>query len=198
MKTLVNDTTTPTPTATPDLDTFLSGYKAPLNINPDSVTAPGQTPGMPPKPAPIYSPGSNAVNQTIQYYRTGKKAGQPKPIKTYNQGPPINPGPQGQQSQGVINSELISGALFITLVDLILPVLIAFANNRFSKIKIEADKLQLTEKQRKDLEPVCDQVVRQLNLNANPMVLLTISLGGLYAMNFMLQKSVAESKTKTK
>lgn len=192
MKTLVNDNAPAIQPGETDLSTFLSGYKEPMKVNAAPVT--NGTPA--PAPAPVTaSPGSNALNNTIQYYRTGKKAGQPRPqknINTSNQPAPAPPPGNTMQPQGVIQNEMISGALFITLVDLVLPMVIAFVNNKVSKQKISADSLTLTDKQRKDLEPVCDQVVRQLQLSANPVVLLTVSLGGIYAMNFMLQKNLSK------
>lgn len=194
MQTLVNDN--PAPSKTLGLDSLLADYKEPLQVNPGAVNTPQPNTGQTINPN-LSKPLVNAINGAEQqFYKTGKKAGQPKPNKGAKQSftpPPVS---QPIQQGPTINSQLISGTLFITLIDVIIPVAISFIHNRFSKSKIESSALKLTPEQRKDLEPLCDQVVQQLNLRANPAILLAISLGGIYVMNFMLQKNLADLKAK--
>lgn len=82
------------------------------------------------------------------------------------------------------------------LVDLVLPMIIAFVNNQVSKTQIEASSLGLDDKQKKDFEKLADEVVKQFNLQANPAVILAVSMGGVYMMNVVLQRSLAEQKMK--
>lgn len=176
------------------IDQLLSGYTSPLSVS--SNPSNGSNPGTPVMNPGLSKPLNDTLNQAQQqFYKTGKKAGQPKPNRGATPYPkqPV-PGSQSIQPGAPIQNQLISGALFLTLIDLVLPLAITFINNQFSKVKIEASKLKLKDEQRKDMEPLCNEVVKYLNIQANPVLLLTISLGGLYAMNFMLMKMEAEAK----
>lgn len=198
--TLVDDTKT----NMPDIDSFLSGYKSDMTIlNPSAG-------GSVPNPS-LSNPVINTINGlkdqwqgNPKYYQTGKKAGQLKPSAIGNT--PVKPQGTAQQGQplpntpanttGTVQSTLITGALFLVIVDVCIPFAVASVNNWLSKDKIDSTKLQLTEKQRKDLEPLANEVVKYLNLNANPVVLFLIGYGGIVTMNFMLQKSLSKSKAK--
>ena len=79
--------------------------------------------------------------------------------------------------------------MFILLIDLILPNLVAMINNQFSKTKIKASRLQMTAKQRQDLEPMADAVAKKLMLKTDPMTLFFVSLLGIYGVNFMVLKA---------
>jgi hypothetical protein len=95
-----------------------------------------------------------------------------------------------QQDPPIINGEaLINGGMFILLIDLLLPNIICLLNNRLSKKKIKASKLQMTAEQRKDLEPIANEVAKQMSMKANPMTVLIISLVGIYGVNFMMLKA---------
>jgi hypothetical protein len=87
-----------------------------------------------------------------------------------------------------ISGDLINGALFLMLIDLIMPMLIAFMNNKTSKKKIDASDLQMTEKQKKDLEPIANSVTKMLNINAHPVTALVIALAGIYGINLVALK----------
>lgn len=182
MKSLVNDNNPAVDSNKPvtELDTFLSGYTAPMVINPG-----GQSNGNP-AVNPLASKPVESVLQNVEQavYKTGKKAGQPKP----NQGK----AQQAPAAQPQVNSVLISGALFIMIVDFLLPVVIAFVHNKTNKNRIEPQAIKLTDQQKKEIEPLCDQVVKYLNLNANPLVLLMISLGGAYSMGYMAERGRVE------
>lgn len=190
-----------------DIDSFLSGYKSDMTI----LNTPGNT--AQPNPA-LSQPVINTINGlkdqwqgNPKYYQTGKKAGQLKASVTGGNTAKPN-GSTTQQSQplpntpanttGTVQSSLITGALFLIIVDVCIPFGVASINNWLSKDKIDSSKLQLTEKQRKDLEPLANEVVKYLNLNANPVVLFLIGYGGIVAMNFMLQKSLAKTNHKPK
>ncbi len=175
-----------------DLDAFLAGYKP---ASSQMTVSEGAKP-------PVITPSlSKPLENTIQYYKTGKKAGQPKPNKTVQapvtgnaSSPAVSSNPVAQS--GTVNSTLITGALFIMLVDLVLPMIIAFVNNQVSKVQIEASSLGLDDKQKKDFEKLADEVVKQFNLQANPAVILAVSMGGIYMMNTVLQRSLAQQKLK--
>lgn len=188
MKELVNTNPEPQKNSTPNsLDEFLKGY------TPD--TKPVSIPSATPTPQTISAP----FVQTIEYYKTGKKAGQPKPNR--NKQPAYVPPTTTTNVQPVnntVNGTLITGALFIMLIDLVMPALIAFINNQTTKVQIKASTLGLDDKQKKDFEKLADEAVKQLNIQANPMILLSISMGGIYMMNVFLQRSLEEERMKLK
>ena len=96
----------------------------------------------------------------------------------------------GQPTQ-IEGEALISGAVMLMLIDLALPNLISFANNKFNKKgkKIKASDLQMSEEQRRELEPVADQVAKEMMLKASPLSVLIISMIGIYGINFMMLKA---------
>jgi len=127
------------------------------------------------------------------YYQTGKKAGQ---LRAGAVKPKVTVTPDNRETS--ISGEIISGALFMTMIDLLLPLIFITANNYFSKTKIKAEDLQLTDKQKNELEPIAEKVAAQVRLTANPTVVLIFTLAGIYGLNFIKAKMIAEAKTKTK
>jgi hypothetical protein len=99
--------------------------------------------------------------------------------------------PQGTFSDPNVMPEnpIISGSLMVLLIDLILPNVICMINNKVSKKKIKANLLMMTDEQRKQLEPVADQVAKEMSLKANPLTVLIVSMIGIYGVNLMMLKS---------
>ncbi len=132
--------------------------------------------------------GSQGVDPAAPfgYYMKGKKKGQPRhapytPIGARNftpqQANAISP-----QIQGGI---LITGGLFLTLINLIIPLLVSVLNNWLTDTKIKPEQMQLDKAQLKELDPVCDAVMKQMSMTGNPMVLLFIGLFSAYGLKFM-------------
>lgn len=124
------------------------------------------------------------------YYQTGNKAGQLRPSMKHKA-----PSPEKMELQG---SSLIDGALFIMLIDMLFPLIITALNNKFTDSKIKLEDLQLNDKQKKDLTPVADEVIKKLSLQANPIWLLVIAMSGIYGINYMAAKSAADVTPKKK
>lgn len=97
--------------------------------------------------------------------------------------------PEPEPPKQLLASDLISGALFLMLIDLAIPNLIAFANNQVSKKKIKPKLLQLTDKQKQELEPFANEVTKQLLIKGNPLYVFIGCLVGMYGLNFMLLKN---------
>lgn len=90
------------------------------------------------------------------------------------------------------DSNLISGALFLLLIDLAIPALLSMANNMMVKDKrkkIKAKTLKMTKEQREELAPIADEAVKQLMLQASPLAVFLVSIIGIYGLNFMMLKS---------
>lgn len=152
---------------------LLSGYKtAPIKTQPDTIDSGNETPTLP----------DDKSDPTL-YFQSGAKKGQLKPRA--RKGIVKN-----DTETMTLDSELLSGALFLTLIDLIVPSIIVFLNNKVSKKKIEVDQLSLTPKQKAELERVADAVVKKINFNGSPVTLLLVSLLGIYGVNFMALKSL--------
>ena len=64
------------------------------------------------------------------------------------------------------------------IVDTFIPSGMSWLLNRYGW-KVNADTLKLTDKERQDIEPIMDAVVRQLV--ADPRVVLALALVGAYA-----------------
>lgn len=88
----------------------------------------------------------------------------------------------------IVSGEILTGALFLTIIDMLLPMLIAIVNNYASKNKIKHEDLQLTREQQKQLEPIADEVMKEIEMNANPVAIMIIAMAGIYGMNFMAAK----------
>ncbi len=163
-----------------DINSILSGYK---NVTKETNEIPIQSNIL---DVPNNNTNSSTVNGN-DVYKTGKKAGQPRKQRVT-----INHNTQ----QATLSGEILTGALFITLIDLCLPMIIAGLNNRFSKQKIKASDLYLSAKQKSELAPIADKVVKQFDFNANPNALLIISMLGIYGANFAMLKFAGNENNK--
>lgn len=87
-----------------------------------------------------------------------------------------------------ISGDIISGALFLTFIDMLLPMAIATANNTLSDDKVSAKSMQLTQTQKNELEPIADALMKEIQIKANPLVILIVSMISVYGMNFVQAK----------
>lgn len=127
-------------------------------------------------------------------YVKGPKKGQPK-TKPGQQPKQVVQNNQLTDSENAnISGMLIDGALFLTLIDLIFPLIISIINNRFTDDKINPEQLQMTKEQKNQLTPVCDKVMNQLSISGNPMVILLLGMFAVYGLNFMAAKMESSLK----
>lgn len=157
-----------------DIDKLLSGYDK-------EVIANTELPGAPPddESQPISRINPNDKTDPRLYYQRGAKKGQKKPNfdKVLQQ--------TGQYEPATLSGEILSGLMFITLIDMLFPLLITSVNNIYSKKKIKVDHLKLTAKQKNELAPICDKIVEKWNLTADPVWMLVISMLGIYGVNYI-------------
>lgn len=90
----------------------------------------------------------------------------------------------------VISGEIITGLLFITLLDLTLPMLMCSTNNALTGEKMNPNDLKLTQTQKNELEPIADEVMKELQLKANPIFILIVSFISIYGMKFLDAKMI--------
>ena len=114
---------------------------------------------------------------------------EPEPKK--KRGRPKGSGSKASKSrftEKVEGNEIINGTLLIFFIDTAIPMAISFLNNRFSDEKVKASELQLTAAQKRDLQPIADEVAKQIAINGNPMTVFIISLVSIYAGNYISKK----------
>lgn len=188
-----------------DLDRLLAGYKTEMEVpnvaplNNSATVAPINGTSQPgPLPNPNNTPLgiSRDVNANTypkqEYYQRGAKKGQPKPPKKGQ------PAPAPIQNNSLAVSTLITGAMFITLIDLLFPLCIAGLNNLFNKVKIDPEKMKMSTAQKNDLTPHGDAVARELKLSGSPTVLMLIALTGVYGFQYMVTLNQAKKQSQTK
>jgi len=173
-----------------DLDAALAGYKSAIDVEPDpeETVETKDTPVSQPtnnEPKTVSTEGSDWRGNPL-YYQSGKKVGQLRKTMSHHAPP---------KEEMTISGTLISGAMFIMLTDMLIPMLFTFANNSMSKKQIKVDDLQMSEKQKKDLEPVGNEVVKYLMLRANPIWLYLIATIGIYGINLLAARQKAKVKS---
>jgi len=171
-----------------DLETLLSGYNEPAKVDAPPVQQ-SQTVQNPNNNGPVSWEGNPL------YYQRGKKKGTLRPARPFysqHASMSVNPEPS------TISGDFISGALFLTIINLLLPMLFSIANNMVSKKKVAYEDLQIDEKALKQLEQLSEKALRHVKIEANPVAVLLFTMLGLYAMQFMTVKMLNDVKPKLK
>ena len=94
-----------------------------------------------------------------------------------------------RSKKAVVSGEIMTGAMFLFLIDTIFPSVICAVNNRFSDKKVSPEKLMLTANQKKELEPLAQQVAEHLQAKGDPVTMFAITLLSLYGLNLMMQRA---------
>lgn len=183
------------PAANPsDLESLLAGYNEPAKVEPSPTPAATQQP-IQPNTNNGHGPASWYGNP--MYYQTGKKAGQLKPPKKapfYQQ--PVNVSVNPNSSE--ISGDIISGALFLTIINLLFPMLFSVINNMVSKKKMAYEDLQIDEKTLKQLDSLSEKALKHIKIEANPVGILIFTMIGLYTLQFMTVKMLNDIEPKLK
>jgi hypothetical protein len=114
------------------------------------------------------------------YYQSGKKRGQLRPKANDKLGVTIR-----NETKVIKGNNLLTGLMMLTFIDLIFPLVITVVNNRFTKKSIKSHQLKLSKTQKNELTPLADEVVKMLDIEANPLHMLIISMIGVYGLNLM-------------
>ncbi len=88
-----------------------------------------------------------------------------------------------------VESSIISGALLILMIDLVIPNIMVFVNNKVTGEKLKVKDLQLTRSQQSELQPIADEVAKNIALRGNPLTVLIVTLIGIYGINLMALKA---------
>ncbi len=168
-----------------DLDSQLSAYKT---MDETSVESDGDSTTTEERPKVTVSDELADKTNPLYYYQSGKKEGQLKPagkrlLEGKAEPAKVNVDSSNKSIQG---SAVISGILLITMIDLLFPLIVAVIHNQFSKDKkVKVSELSLKAGQKKELQPIADEVVKALNIEANPIHMFIISLLGIYGLNLV-------------
>jgi hypothetical protein len=146
-----------------EIDSLIKTYTKEAIINPDFVEA---TAGKP-------------DNNDQKVETRGRKKG-----SKFKTDPPPADAPQT-----VTNGSLISGAILLLFIDLAIPNILCWSYNAFQKNKkkkINPRIMQLSQKQKDELEPLANEASKQLLLQASPLTVFLVALCGIYGLNFMM------------
>lgn len=170
-ETITPDVTEQSVTAEKSLDEILAEYNSTMEVVPDAEQA-GE-PDASGEPAP--EPSADAPK------KRGRK-----------------PGGKNRPKDEPLESDFITGAVFLMFVDFIIPELIAIINNKFSKKeKVDANLLRLTSEQRKQVEPIADNAMNAIKWKMHPGIILGVTMVGCYAMNLAVARELSLSKSET-
>ncbi len=84
------------------------------------------------------------------------------------------------------------------LIDLLIPLFIAYGNNLFAKVKIDPEEIKLKSSQKGEVKAILDKVFASIDFSMHPGLALLIVLPGVYAMNVMYVKMAKELELKEK
>lgn len=123
------------------------------------------------------------------YVQSGARAGQKRIRK-----PRTKVEYTGAYEESTISADIVTGAMFISLVDLLMPMAFVTLNNYLTGEKLKPSDLSLSAEQCRKLEPVADRAMSYIKLRGNPLIILGLTLMGLYSMQ--LVKAKMEYKVK--
>jgi hypothetical protein len=88
--------------------------------------------------------------------------------------------PTEEQAQAQVDiSKYISGALLLMMIDFLLPTLFTFVYPKLKRLK-DKRKLKMTKDERKELEPIADECIKQVAMKLAPMEAMALMLLFVY------------------
>jgi hypothetical protein len=209
MKILTTDQPENTPVPKPsnngsgDLSTLLQEYGAPAETTVDNNTVTKDNGKTEVNNNQNTVQGGSTTNGNLHsnqewqgnplYFQTGKKAGQLRP-----KGPKMVYTPSNTPAS--ISGDLITGAMFLALINLLMPVLISGIHNYFAKKKedkLKWNDIAITKEQENKLAPIADMAAKQIVLTWSAPAVLIFSMIGLYAMQYALARMENSLKQKS-
>lgn len=168
-------------------ESILSGYEQPKEVDAPEAIAPALD-GDPKKETEAsVSQGSWEGNP--EYYQSGDKKGQKRNRK-------IKATIDKNAVTSIPGSYIVTAAMFLMLVDTIIPMILVGLNNWVTDTKIDLEDVRLKREIRKEIEPLGDATLKQLNLTGNPGLMLILAMSCHYSWNFMLARVKAKNEPK--
>jgi hypothetical protein len=81
----------------------------------------------------------------------------------------------------------INGAMFVSMIDLLLPAALLFLAKQFDLVsdKVKADDIRLSKKQIDSIEPIAEEVAKEVFTSMTPLNALLLSLATAYMGNII-------------
>ncbi len=87
---------------------------------------------------------------------------------------------------------MIDGAMFLMMVNMLIPLILSSVNNYFSKTKVKPEAIEMTEKQESKFAPLVDRCLKGIEMKGNPQSLLMFGLLTIFGVNFINARMEAE------
>lgn len=141
-------------------------------------------PDVPPEEQSAEKPEAEHVDveAILQEYAPKQKRGRKKKEDTP---PPVEP--------------IISGELFIEMIDAGAVSVIGIVDSYLSKNPIDAQLLSLRQEQKDKLKLLADRAVIELQkkIEVNPLAAFGVAIGSMYLMNYVMIRSLMNANKKT-
>ena len=163
-------------------------------------------PVTPAKPVTVSKPATNKDKDDFfkdveGYKATAASAPAPEPPKVDPvTGKVITPIAPIAKPISVNAAQFITGALFLTIVDALLPSAIIYIAGMVSEDfkGLKPKQIKLTKEQKADLAPLADEVVKIVLGEADPLFLLLIAMSAMYWENIQDAEPVAKKELAVK
>lgn len=160
-------------------------YQEPAQVTPSPAEEGTQPPiqTLPPDPVNEPKPAGQEWVGNPDYFQEGHpRAGERRkrkartPIATY----------ETREGDSVVGGELITGAMFISIIDLLLPAVIVTINNFITEPKhhMKITDMQLGDEVTAKLKPLAESTLRRIKLRGDPMTWLFLTMAGMYAYRY--------------
>lgn len=165
-------------TAQTELDTLMSEYKDAAIVESSEEKTENELPNENDIPA----------DSELRFKR-GKKKGQLRPnwqeLWKAEQAKKKAIEEQKESTFQPSQNQIISGAVIIVMIDIIIPAAASVVASRFFDKELPAEKLKLTDTERKDLIPLADGAAAYLKLEVNPVAAFIITLISIYTAKIL-------------
>jgi hypothetical protein len=158
----------------------------------EETPQPIEEPTQEPTPEPIEEPAPEKKKET-----RGRKKKNLTDIKSeLDNGQPAPATNQVIEEAKKDVSHLVNGYILLMVLDFIAPMVLVFIFSFFNKnaAKVDKSNLQMTNAEAKKLEPLADEVAKQVLSGLNPLVLFGICYFGTMGMKLQIELIRVQNK----
>ncbi len=140
-------------------------------------------------------PGNNSSSSEDKDAPFGRFAnGKPRKKPAKNSPPNVATASdlKDQETAKIEAGILIDGAMFLLLINMLVPLVLSSLNNYLAKDKIKPEQIELTKDQEKKFAPIVDKCMQGLMMTGDPKWVLFFGLATVFGMNYMMAKMNAE------
>lgn len=181
-----------------DSPTIPTETTAPDEPTTEEAPNPIEEPAEEQKPEPIEEPALEETPQPEKKKETrGRKKKNLTDIKSeLDNGQPAPATNQVIEEAKKDVSHLVNGYILLMVLDFIAPMILVFIFSFFNKnaAKVDKSNLQMTNAEAKKLEPLADEVAKQVLSGLNPLVLFGICYFGTMGMKMQIELIRVQNK----